>query len=584
MNFAEALNRYMEESGCTGKKLSEKSGISIAAISRYRNGICLPDIDSERLWHLAEGLAAAAEEKGSGIRDAAVLHHQLSEAVHEAADSFDYEVLRTNMDALLQTTSISLTELARHSNYDVSYLSRVRSGKRRPRDPLWLAQALAKYTVSRCYSSADRAKLAELIGCEKEELENRTEYFERLFSWVSSGRDDGKEDMTELVAEVDSFDPEAFISNLRMEDLEKPSDRPAFLTKSAYVGVQGMVESEIDFLRAAAASGTGGSLVIYSDLPVGGVYSVTFQKKRAEYLATLLRQGVHLDLIQNINRPFRDIMNELEAWIPLYMSGQVSTYYIDYPGESPFHHLVMVAGDLALRGEVIGEKLENGRFHVTRTRSEVKYLRESAERLLRSAKPLVDIYYSDRAAELEAFLEEDRNRQGFRREFLSAPPIYTLGEKLLGRILRRAGVEEETASCIRDYVEKKRTRVEAILSGSQIHLELSPLTREEFEASPVALSLGLLFPERDLFYTYEEYREHLDQTETFAARNPNYLVTMGGRPLFRNIQIAIRRDEFALISKNRAPVIHFVMRHPRMVGSLENMTSRWEDSAEAPAV
>ena len=38
---------------------------------------------------------------------------------------------------------------------------------------------------------------------------------------------------------------------------------------------------------------------------------------------------------------------------------------------------------------------------------------------------------------------------------------------------------------------------------------------------------------------------------------------------FRNIQIIVNSGKWAMVSKNKAPVIHFVMRQPKMVDAIE---------------
>ena len=49
MKFCDRLNLYIETLGCSAKTLSAASGISDAAISRYRSGEREPGRDSEQL-------------------------------------------------------------------------------------------------------------------------------------------------------------------------------------------------------------------------------------------------------------------------------------------------------------------------------------------------------------------------------------------------------------------------------------------------------------------------------------------------------------------------------------------------------
>lgn len=60
MKFCDRLNLYIETLGCSAKTLSAVSGISDAAISRYRSGEREPGRDSEQLLRLAQGICAIA--------------------------------------------------------------------------------------------------------------------------------------------------------------------------------------------------------------------------------------------------------------------------------------------------------------------------------------------------------------------------------------------------------------------------------------------------------------------------------------------------------------------------------------------
>ena len=62
MKFCDRLNLYIETLGCSAKTLSAVSGISDAAISRYRSGEREPGRDSEQLLRLAQGICAIAAE------------------------------------------------------------------------------------------------------------------------------------------------------------------------------------------------------------------------------------------------------------------------------------------------------------------------------------------------------------------------------------------------------------------------------------------------------------------------------------------------------------------------------------------
>lgn len=102
-------------------------------------------------------------------------------------------------------------------------------------------------------------------------------------------------------------------------------------------------------------------------------------------------------------------------------------------------------------------------------------------------------------------------------------------------------------------------------------VEIPKLSREEFEAYPLSLSLSGIFYEADVLYTYEEYREHFDLTMN-TANNNMFFFSFAGLQTFRNIQISICEGEWVMVSKNKAPAIHFVIHHPKMVEAIERFT------------
>ena len=67
----------------------------------------------------------------------------------------------------------------------------------------------------------------------------------------------------------------------------------------------------------------------------------------------MIRKGLHLHVIHNLNRPFEEIMMGLSGWIPLYMTGQISPYYFDRIANPVFSQLNNVSGAAALDGQCV---------------------------------------------------------------------------------------------------------------------------------------------------------------------------------------------------------------------------------------
>ena len=63
MTFAEQLNEYIKQIGCSSKELVIVSGLTSSVISRYRKGERSPSIKSKQLDQLTEGLYKLFNDK-----------------------------------------------------------------------------------------------------------------------------------------------------------------------------------------------------------------------------------------------------------------------------------------------------------------------------------------------------------------------------------------------------------------------------------------------------------------------------------------------------------------------------------------
>ena len=109
-----------------------------------------------------------------------------------------------------------------------------------------------------------------------------------------------------------------------------------------------------------------------------------------------------------------------------------------------------------------------------------------------------------------------------------------------------------------------------VLAAGSIEDEVPTFSPDEFAQTPPVLELSGAFCETDIPYTAEEYAAHLAQTEAFAAQNENYTLKQSENHAFRNLQILIHQGQWAMVSKGKAPAIHFVIRHPKLRGAIED--------------
>lgn len=568
MDFKKLLDDYMKQLDCTAKDLAENSGLSAATISRYRSGERIPEDGSENFNRLINGIVSIAENK----KIPNITVQSVSEAFSPyVRNNVDIAHLQKNFHTLLTVVPINISDLARFLNYDPSYISRIRNGQRQPANPTEFARKISIFVTKHFQTVEQKAVISSLINCPMEELSNYTDFQDRMTNWLLAGSGAVKDSMTVFLEKLDEFNLNEYIHSIHFNELKIPSVPFQIPISRTYWGIKEMMESELDFLKATVLSKSTAPVIMYSDMPMKEMAKdPEFPKKWMFGMAMMLKKGLHLYQIHNLDRSFDEMMLGLESWIPMYMTGLISPYYLKNVQNNTFLHLLKVSGSAALSGEAITGCHENGKYYLTKSKREVAYYQRRADELLKNADSLMDIYRSEREAELNTFLISDIRKSGKRRGIRSTLPLYTISEELLERILIRHDIDGRQKQRIRKHVKMQKERIISILASETLEDEVPALTPEEFSKNPPVLDLSGIFCETNLPYSEEEYMMHMSDTKAFARKNPNYILRISTTHAFHNLQILVHEGQWAIISKSKAPAIHFIIHHPKLRNAIEN--------------
>lgn len=573
MQFSNQLNEYIERLGCTAKELAEASGLSASVISRYRTGEREPSSDSDQFSELVYGIVQIAASKNiAGINEnqvADVLKNALSISANE------YENFATNYDTLITTLDVNMKALSAFTNFDTSYLYRVRSGQRKPGDLDAFCDSFCQFILENHSTPSDKAKAAALFGCDADALCDGDQYLAHLHQWLyQEAGEDPSAYMEDFLKKLDEFDLDEYIRAIHFDELKVPTMPFQLHTSKNYYGIREMRKGELDFFKTTVLSKSREPIFMCGDMPMEDMAEdMDFNKKWMFAIAMSLKKGLHLNIIHNIDRPFQEMMLGLESWIPIYMTGQVSPYHLPNISTDVYHHLNYVSGVAALSGECINGFHSEAKYYLTTNRTEIAYYQKKAAALLSKAQPLMEIFRAENASLFQAFLVSDAEETGGRHNILSAPPIHTITPELLQSILKRSQLPEADRDRILRYAAKQRELTESILQHNSILEEITILSSEEFSRHPVSLPLADLFYETTVPYTYEEYLSHIQLTEEYALCHPLYRIKTSAEQAFRNIRVHIVEKKYVMISKSKAPEIHFVIRHPKMVSALEKFVA-----------
>ena len=568
MKFNEVLNRYLKELDCTAKKLSIESGLTGSVICRYRSGERTPIKNSEQLKKLTTALFNIAKEKGKS-------KYTLDKIVNDfnstfPNDDFDYTTFSNNLNTLITSLNINTHEMSKYIVFDASHISRIRYGKARPSNPIEFSNKICTYIFNRYKSPDDINNLSAIIGCKKSDLANN-KFYNTLFAWLTSEATPVKSQVSVFLYNLDSFNLDDYIKVIKFDKLKVPSI-PFYKAKSRhYYGLEEMKKGELNFFKATVLSKSKEDIFMCSDMPMEDMAEDTdFGKKWMFAIAMCLKKGHHLNIIHNVDRPFNEMMLGLESWIPIYMTGQISPYYLKDSRNNVYNHFNYVSGTVALTGECIKGYHNKGMYYLTTNKNEIRYYKEKSDLLLKKAKPLMEIYKENNIREYKLFLKKDENIICDRTRYLSALPLFTITDELLIKILKRNKLSKTDIDKIIRYKNEELKYMNNIFKNNKVNDYIYVIKENEFKNDTPSLSLNNLFIDKKINYTYKEYMEHLKQTNEYTTKVNNYEINYVDNKTFKNITITFIKNHYVIISKSSNPTIHFVIEHPKLVEAIEN--------------
>ena len=560
MKFSDLLNKYLEKFNCSSKKLSELTNISPSVISRYRSGQRTPEANSIQVETIINVLFELSNKKyqKEDIKNSII--NSLKK------DNFNYENFSKNLNDLINLLKINLKDMSKYTLYDSSHISRIRYGKTKPSEPIEFSKKTINYIINKYNSEEDIKKLSNLLGKDL----NINNLNEHLLNFLTDSKNKPDDKIEKFLTNLDNFNLNDYIKAIKFDELKIPNI-PFYITKTkSYYGIEEMKKGELDFFKGTVLT-KNNNVFMCSDMPMEDMAKdVEFGKKWMFGIACMLKKGLHLDIIHNLDRPFNEMMLGLESWIPIYMTGQITPYYFKDIKTNIYQNLTYTSQTLALAGESINGYHNKGKYYLTNNKKEVEYYQEKAKNLLKKASPLMEIYKEENVDSYNNFLNNYYEIYAPRTRFLSSLPLFTISNTLLTSILKRNNINEDDINKILDYKINLTLNYNNILNKTSLYDNIPSLTKKEFENNKPNLLLSDIFYNKKITYTYEEYICHLKETEDFTKKHSNYKLNKLSFLTFKNITITILGKELVIISKEENPTIHFIIRHPKLVNAISN--------------
>ncbi len=409
MSFEEELSNYISILECTIMDICNMSGISYSLVNRYINGKRKPKEDGKNFNNLVNAIYKIAKQKNVELSEESI-YNTLMKALIGNSSQIDFDLFINNLNNLQEELSITTIELSRAIGYDSSFVSRIKNKERKPADIENFIDKIRTFIIV-YINQHEHAKhtLIDLLKVKEDDFKNNDNLKNVLTYWLCSNHVDSKQNnVLTFLKNIDDFDLNDYIST-DFSKIKTPTVPVVFKNSKVFYGIEGRKQAESEFLKTTLLSKSDEPIFFYSDLPISKAgEDEEFKKKWVYAISILLKRGLHLNMVHNLNRPVNELLLGLENWIPVYMSGSISPYYFKNPPSNFFNCSQCTSGSIALHSECIKYNEKKSRFYLTTKKDEVEFEKEKSKYMLSKAIPLMDIYREFDKENFDRFINNEK--------------------------------------------------------------------------------------------------------------------------------------------------------------------------------
>ena len=228
---------------------------------------------------------------------------------------------------LMRITDTSNSALARAISFDSSYISKLRTGKRKlPRNDAFFVRAVP-YFARNLNSDYQKKAVSDVLLEGRALPENRAALEQLLDAWLR-GEERVGDNVRQLLHSTSALTAESFAAAPEIGAIVPAAEIPAPTPALVFYGNEGKRRAVELFLTRLCAAGKPVTLLLYSDEDMVWLYEDSdFLRRWGALLARLLSLGGSIKMIHTLSRNATELMAAVQGWMPLYLTGGVEPYY-----------------------------------------------------------------------------------------------------------------------------------------------------------------------------------------------------------------------------------------------------------------
>ena len=458
------------------------------------------------------------------------------------------------LNSLMNIAEVSNSMVARAINMNSSHVGRLRNGTRKlPKYPTFIGD-LSSYLTRHITKDYQFSALVNLTNVDKKILDNNDSLKQYIENWLVGDINPPQEKNEnsphlEAIEQTDSL-------QIRSNIFDPKSLKPY------YFGNDGKRQAMAQLLDMSSKEYSPSELLFYSDEDLTWLYeSPSYAQSWSDSMMQLITRGDNFQVIQTTQRKMDELIQLLQLWAPLYLTGKISSYY--YPGlrDGVFQRtMIIVPNTAAITSSSVHENYNNVFSTFITNKNAISAVSVRFTEILSICKPLVQTFNDTNYRTFYRVKDFFNSRKGDVYLYGPIPPVSTLPYKLVREL-------SDNTPDLQNIWHSEKSFFNHDLSQSNITVDvLNPdyvlqLFNKGINATDILFSTG------GFRYSKEQYEQHLLYLKSLALDHNNLFIKYHN-PAPSNITLWGKEDIGIILTNGSLTPRTFVISEQNLVRAI----------------
>lgn len=446
-------------------------------------------------------------------------------------------MISQKLDLLMKITNTTNAALANALSLDASYIYRIRKGERSTPKSDSFAYSVAQYFASNVKEKYTQKLLSDAICQGKEWPDDVDEARDLICSWLSDNDSFQSDTLEKLISNLSTrYKSDIVIPALSRENLSH-TEKVEFYHGKA--GKQAAVEK---LLINICSLGKPLMLLLCSDEDMDWLFDdKPFALRCISLLEKFISNGGKIKIIHTVSREIDEMLEAVDRWMPLYVSGAIEPYYCPKLRDNIFHRTLAIAVDhYAMISNTVGKLADQSLTSLIGDVDAVKAVEYEYNNFLALCKPLMQIFKPNNNAHFRTSFSDFSKTMSDTVSYGAAPSVFSMPLKL-AESLRGSGYED-FASFAEESISDFDKSMQADCQFTDI-ISLPPL--DAVKDGKIYMPASDIVGDSMIPYTPKDLASHLENVAKLLLTESNYFVIITDR----------RPGELFMLAKENGPAM-----------------------------